>query len=183
MVTVSPSPPMSPDSLSVLSTIDPSHASAVLSNYPTSSQQYMVMFDGLTPGTIYIYDIRVILRNDSTTTIDLPVTGSFTVLGTNSLLLCGSSLLMSMPPSFVGLSREAEIALSVSVTFLLTLVLGVSIGALIVLAVNKCRRSEKVTLQTETEMRQPPVIYEEPGDIKPEPHTQGNLAYGHIHFS
>ncbi len=87
-----------------------------------------------------------------------------------------------MPPSFIGLSREAEIALSVSVTFLLTLVLGVSIGALIVLEVNKCR-SEKVTLQTETEMRPSPVIYEEPEAVKPEPHTQGNLAYGHIHFS
>ncbi|XP_064398004.1 uncharacterized protein LOC135344681 [Halichondria panicea] len=158
VVSVSPSPPMSLDSLSILAAIDPPHASAVLANYPTSSQQYTVMFDGLTPGTLYIYDIKVILRNDSTTTIGLPVTGSFTVLG---------------------ISREAEIALSVSVTFFLTLVLAISV--FIVLAVNKCRRSEKITLQTETEMRQPPVIYE---DIKPEPHTQGNLAYyGHIHFS
>ncbi len=54
------------------------------------------------------------------------------------------------------------VALSVTLTFLLTLVVGVSIGVLIVLAVNKCRRSEKITLQTETEMRPPPVIYEEP---------------------
>ncbi len=68
-------------------------------------------------------------------------------------------------------------------TFFLTLVLGVAISVFIVLAVNKCKRSDKITLQTETEMRQPPVIYEEPEDIKPEPHTQGNLAYGHIHFS
>ncbi|XP_064393559.1 uncharacterized protein LOC135341019 isoform X2 [Halichondria panicea] len=79
VVSVSPSPPMSLDSLSILATIDPPHASAVLANYPTSSQQYTVMFDGLTPGTLYIYDIRVILRNDSTITIGLPVTGSFTV--------------------------------------------------------------------------------------------------------
>ncbi|XP_064394073.1 uncharacterized protein LOC135341443 [Halichondria panicea] len=79
VVTVSPSPPMNPDFLSILATIDPPHASAVLANYPTSSQQYMVMFDGLTSGTIYTYDIRVILRNDSTPTIGLPVTGSFTV--------------------------------------------------------------------------------------------------------
>ena len=81
VVTVSPSPPMNPDFLSILATIDPPHASAVLANYPTSSQQYMVMFDGLTSGTIYTYDIRVILRNDSTPTIGLPVTGSFTVPG------------------------------------------------------------------------------------------------------
>ncbi len=83
VVTVSPSPPMSLDPLSILATIDPPHASAVLANYPTSSQQYMVMFTGLTSGTIYIYDIRVVLRNDntSTTTIGLPVTGSFTVPG------------------------------------------------------------------------------------------------------
>ncbi|XP_064393580.1 uncharacterized protein LOC135341041 [Halichondria panicea] len=78
VVTVSPSPPMSPDSLSILATIDPPHANAVLANYPTSSQ-YMVMFDSLTSGTTYTYNIRVILRNDSTTTIGLPVTGSFTV--------------------------------------------------------------------------------------------------------
>ncbi|XP_064397969.1 uncharacterized protein LOC135344638 [Halichondria panicea] len=79
VVSVSPSPPMSLDSLSILATIDPPHASAVLANYSTSSQQYMVMFDGLISGTIYIYDIRAILKNDSTTTIGLLVTGSFTV--------------------------------------------------------------------------------------------------------
>ena len=86
---------------------------------------------------------------------------------------------------FLALSREAVIALTFVLTFLPTLVFGVSIGVLIVLAVNKYRRSEKVTLQTETEMRQPPVIYEEPDSIKikPEPHTQGNLAYGHVQFS
>ncbi len=50
------------------------------------------------------------------------------------------------------------------------------------LAVNKCRRSEKITLQTETEMKPPPVIYEEPDGIKPEPQTQGNTAYGHVQF-
>ncbi len=78
------------------------------------------------------------------------------------------------------LSHEAVIALTFALTFLVTMALGVSIGVLIVLAVNKCRR---VTLQTETEMRPPPVIYEEPDAIKPEPQTQGNLAYGHVQFS
>ncbi len=69
-------------------------------------------------------------------------------------------------------------------TFLLTLVLGVSIGAFIVPAVNKCRTSEKVTLQTETGMRLPPVaIYEDPDVVKPDPRTQGNAAYGHVQFS
>ncbi len=72
-------------------------------------------------------------------------------------------------------------AISVIVTFLLTLALG-SIGVLIVLAVNKYRRSEKVTVQTE--MRPPPVaIYEDPDVVKPDPRTQGNLAYGNIQFS
>ena len=90
-----------------------------------------------------------------------------------------------MPLFLATLSREAAVALTFAVTFLLTLVLVVSIGVLIVLAVNKCRRSEKITLQTETEMRPPPVIYEEPDSIKikPEPQTQGNLAYGHVQFS
>ncbi len=77
-------------------------------------------------------------------------------------------------------STGATVALSITLTFLVTLVLVVSIGVLIVLAVNKCRRSEKVTLQTETEMIPPPVIYEEPDAIKPDPLTQGNTAYGEI---
>ncbi len=75
------------------------------------------------------------------------------------------------------LSFGESVALAVILTFLLTLVVGVSIGVLIVLAVNKCRRSENITLQTETEMRPPPVIYEEPDAIKPDPFTQGNVAY------
>ncbi len=82
----------------------------------------------------------------------------------------------------VTLSRNAAIAVTFVLTFVLTLVVGVSIGVLSVLAVNKCRRSEKITLQTETEMRPPPAIYEEPEDIKPEPQTQGNMAYGHVQF-
>ncbi len=82
--------------------------------------------------------------------------------------------------------EEGRLILAIILTFLLTLVVGVSIGVLIVLAVNKCRRSQNITLQTETEMRTPPVaIYEEPDSIKikPEPHTQGNLAYGHVQFN
>ncbi len=83
----------------------------------------------------------------------------------------------------VGLSIEGRLALAVVLTFLVTLVIGVFIGVLIVLAVNKWRRSKKVTLQTETEMIPPPVIYEEPEDIKPDVQTQGNLAYGHVQFT
>ena len=87
--------------------------------------------------------------------------------------------------SIATLSREAVIALTFSLTFLLTLVVGVSIGIFSMLVVNKCRKSQKITLQTETEMIPPPVaIYEDPDSIKikSEPHTQGNLAYGHVQF-
>ncbi len=66
--------------------------------------------------------------------------------------------------------------MSVVLTFILTLVVVVSIGLLSVLVVNKWR-AEKLTLQTETEMRPPPAIYEEPEDVKPNPQTQGNMAY------
>ncbi len=76
------------------------------------------------------------------------------------------------------LSFGVSVALAVILTFLLTLALGISIGVLIVLAVNKCRRSQNTTLQTETEMMPPPpVIYEDLDDIKPDPFTQGNVAY------
>ena len=60
--------------------------------------------------------------------------------------------------------------------------MGVVIGVLSVLVVNKCRRSKNITLQTETEMRPPPAIYEEPDNVKPDPQTQGNMAYGHVEF-
>ncbi len=91
---------------------------------------------------------------------------------------------MHVVPLFLAtLSHEAAVALTFALTFLVTLVVGVSIGVFSVLAVNKCRRPENITLQTETEMRPPPVIYEEPDAIKPEPQTQGNLAYGHVQFS
>ncbi len=73
-------------------------------------------------------------------------------------------------------STGAAVALTFALMFLLTLVLGVSIGAL---AVNKFSRSEKVT-QTETEMRSPPVIYEEPEAIKPDPLIQVNAVYREI---
>ncbi len=54
------------------------------------------------------------------------------------------------------LSFGEFVALAISLTSLFTLVVGVSIGVLIVLAVNKCTRSENITLQTETVMRPPP---------------------------
>ena len=72
------------------------------------------------------------------------------------------------------LSFGVSVALAVILTFLLTLALGISIR---LLAVNKFRRSENTTLQTETEMMPPPVIYEDLNDIKPDPFTQGNVAY------
>ena len=47
----------------------------------------------------------------------------------------------------------------------------------------RCRRSGQSS-QTETEMKTPTaVVYEEPECIKPDPHTQGNVAYGHVQFS
>ncbi len=85
--------------------------------------------------------------------------------------------------SVATLSPEAAIALTFALTFLLTLVLGVSIGALSALAINRCRRNQNINLETETEIRPPVAIYEEPDSIKPEPHTQGNLAYGHVQFN
>ena len=80
------------------------------------------------------------------------------------------------------ISTEASIAIAVSLTFLLTLVLGVSIGVLSVLGYQRCRRSGQSS-QTETEMKTPTAAeYEEPVVSKPDPHTQGNVAYGHVQF-
>ncbi len=79
-------------------------------------------------------------------------------------------------------STEAAVGLSVVLTFVLTVVVCVFIGVLSVLIVNKWRKSERITLQTETEMRPPPAIYEEPDNVKPDPQTQGNMAYGEIHY-
>ena len=30
------------------------------------------------------------------------------------------------------------------------------------------------------ELHQPEPVYEDPDDLKPDPHTEGNLAYGHV---
>ena len=75
------------------------------------------------------------------------------------------------------------VATAVCLTFLLTLVLGVSIGVLSVLGYQRCRKSGQSS-QTGTEMMTPTaVVYEKPVVIKPDPHTQGNVAYGHVHFT
>ncbi len=64
---------------------------------------------------------------------------------------------------------------------MLTLFVGVLVTVLINLViVYTYKRSKKITLETETEMLPPPVIYEEPDAIKPDPNTQGNVAYGHV---
>ncbi len=73
-------PPMSPDQLYILSTIDPPDVTRMLDDYPNASS-HTVVFNNLTPGTTYTYIIRVVLRNDSSITIGLPVTGSFSVPG------------------------------------------------------------------------------------------------------
>ena len=76
------------------------------------------------------------------------------------------------------IENNLSFGVSITVAVILTfLALGISIGVFIVLGVNKWRRSENITLQTETEMIPPPVIYEEPNDIKPDPFTQENVAY------
>ena len=80
------------------------------------------------------------------------------------------------------ISTEASIAIAVCLTFLLTLVLGVSIGVLSVLGYQRCRRSGQSS-QTETEMETPPAAeYEVPIVTNPDPHTQRNEAYGHVQF-
>ena len=61
--------------------------------------------------------------------------------------------------SSLSFGEYVALAVILDLTFLFTLFVGVSIGVLIVLAVNKCRN---ITLQSETEMIPPLVIYEEP---------------------
>ena len=68
---------MNVTSLRIYSTIDPRHASSILDDYPTFSQQYTVTFSGLTPGIPYTYDISVVDQND--TTVAVTVTGTFTI--------------------------------------------------------------------------------------------------------
>ena len=79
-------------------------------------------------------------------------------------------------PENVGLSIEGRLALAVILTILL---IGVTFGVLIVIAVIKVRRSKKKT-ETESEVISPAVIYEDPEDIKLDLHTQGNVAYKHM---
>ena len=83
-VTVNLAPVPSPynrEDLVIISTIDPPDAGPIVEDYPTSTQQYTVTFSGLRFGTTYTYNIRVALRNNSTITVGLPVTGMNTIPG------------------------------------------------------------------------------------------------------
>ena len=76
---------------------------------------------------------------------------------------------------------SAEIAISVIISSILTLVLCVTIGVVSVLLCNKCRRGTgQSSSQPPTELIQVGPIYEEPEDFKPDPNTEGNVAYGHV---
>ena len=84
-----------------------------------------------------------------------------------------------------GLSTSDKIIVSVIVTFIitfiLTLVLGIIIGVVSVLLYIKCRRGKsQSSSQPPTELKQVGPIYEEPEDFKPDPNTEGNVAYGHV---
>ena len=79
------------------------------------------------------------------------------------------------------LSREASIAVTFTLTFIITLTLGIIIGAVSVLLYNKSRRgASQSSSQPSTELKQVGPLYEEPEDFKPDPETAGNVAYGHV---
>ncbi len=78
------------------------------------------------------------------------------------------------------LSFERSITLSVILTFVVTLVVGVVIGILSILIVNKWRSEIIRQTETETEMRPPPAIYQEPEDVKTDHQIQVNIAFGNI---
>ena len=64
---------------------------------------------------------------------------------------------------------------------LFSVVLGIFIGVFSVLGYQRHRRSVKSSPQTETELQTTVfAMYDEPEDFKPDPHTEGNLAYGHV---
>ena len=89
---------------------------------------------------------------------------------------------MSLTHMFAeSLSYEGYIVLSAVSIFLFSVVLGIFIGVFSVLGYQKCRRSVKSSPQTETELQTTVIaMYDEPEDFKPDPHTEGNLAYGHV---
>ena len=81
----------------------------------------------------------------------------------------------------LGLTCGATVAIAVIITFILTLVLVIIIGVVSVLLYNKCRKgTSQSSSQPPTEMKQVGPIYEEPKDFKPDPNTEGNVAYGHV---
>ena len=81
----------------------------------------------------------------------------------------------------VGLTCEAAIAVAVIISSILTLVLVIIIGVVSVLLYNKCKiGTGQSSSQPPTELKQVGPIYEEPEDFKPDPNTEGNVAYGHV---
>ena len=101
----------------------------------------------------------------------------YVLLFSNAITTCMKYITLK----HIGTFTSAEIAISVIVTFILTLVLCVSIGVVSVLLYNKCRRGTgQSSSQPPTELKQVGPIYEEPEDFKPDPNTEGNVAYGHV---
>ena len=80
-VTLPVTPPMDPSQLAVHSTLVPAHAPPILEDYPITEQQYTVKFSDLTPGINYTYDIRIVHRTDTTTTVGLSIRGSRVIPG------------------------------------------------------------------------------------------------------
>ena len=83
--------------------------------------------------------------------------------------------------NLTGSFTSAEIAISVIISSILTLVLGTIISVVSVLLYNKCRRvTSQSSSQPPAELKQVGPIYEEPEDFKPDPNTEGNVAYEHV---
>ena len=98
-----------------------------------------------------------------------------------SLLLLNCFALNYTQLSVLELSCGATVAIAVIITFILTLVLCIIIGVVSVLLYNRCRRGTgQSSSQPPTELKQVGPIYEEPEDFKPDPNTEGNVAYGHV---
>ncbi len=82
-----PLTPYQPEELLIISTVDPSNEDTILANFSRPGMQYSITFDDLVADTSYTFNIRIVLRANTTVDVVQPAMGTFMTLITPSKLV------------------------------------------------------------------------------------------------
>ena len=91
-----PLTPYQPEDLLVISTVQPSNGNPILANFSRPGMQYSVTFDNLNADTFYTFNIRIVLRANTTVDVVPAALGSFMTFMIPSKLVYALSFLVSI---------------------------------------------------------------------------------------